>query len=170
MIYRKHLDPSNFNIVSILYFAGAALCRFTAEVDGRVIEGVVKAKEDAETEYQQAIRTGHTAFVVEEELPDVFKVGHIVLTNIRHGMTQLLFPYYNISNCNMKAKIGNLAEGTEAIIRLTYVAEMKVESGEIRFYLPTTIAPRYVPFSDKSSAADSLTSISYTLSVLLLLF
>lgn len=53
---------------------GAGVCRFTAEVDGRLIEGVVKETEEAKADYEEATRTGHTAFLVEEKLPDVFKV------------------------------------------------------------------------------------------------
>ncbi len=61
-----------------------------------------------------------------------------------------------------QAKVGNLAAGSGAKIRITYVTELKVEGGEIRFYLPTTIAPRYIPTSDTSSVAANLASIKYT--------
>ena len=67
-----------------------------------------------------------------------------------------------------QAKIGNLAPGSGATIRLTYVTELKVEGGEVRFYLPTTIAPRYIPATDNSTAAADLASINYTSSVALL--
>jgi hypothetical protein len=50
------------------------VCHFTAEVDGRSIEGVVKETEEARNDYDQAIQSGHSAFLVEEKLPDVFKV------------------------------------------------------------------------------------------------
>ena len=50
------------------------MCKFTAEVDGRLIEGVVKETEEARVDYEQAIQSGHSAFLVEEKLPDVFKV------------------------------------------------------------------------------------------------
>jgi hypothetical protein len=53
---------------------GAGVCHFTAEVDGRSIEGVVKETEEARNDYDQAIQSGHSAFLVEEKLPDVFKV------------------------------------------------------------------------------------------------
>ena len=54
---------------------GAGVCRFTAEVDGRRIEGQVKETELAQKEYEEAIQSGHSAFLVEEKLPDVFKVN-----------------------------------------------------------------------------------------------
>ena len=39
-----------------------------------MIEGHVKETELAEKEYTEAIESGHSAFLVEEKLPDVFKV------------------------------------------------------------------------------------------------
>jgi len=62
----------------------------------------------------------------------------------------------------LQAKVGNLPAGLGAKIRITYVTELKVEGGEIRFYLPTTIAPRYIPTTDTSSVAANLASIKYT--------
>ena len=57
-----------------LIILGAGVCKFTAEVDGRLIEGVVKATEEARIDYKQAIQSGHSSFLIEEKLPDVFKV------------------------------------------------------------------------------------------------
>jgi len=58
--------------------------------------------------------------------------------------------------------VGNLAAGKTAKIELTYITELKVERGMIRFYLPTTIAPRYIPAEDDSTAAATLEFITYT--------
>ena len=55
------------------------MCKFTAEVDGRNIEGIVKETEEARTDYEHAIQSGHSAFLVEEKLPDVFKVTLLYL-------------------------------------------------------------------------------------------
>lgn len=135
-IEQRYVNRENQPIEAVYLFPldeGAGVCQFTAEVDGRIIQGVAKETEEAKTDYEHAIQSGHSAFLVEEKLPDVFK-----------------------------AKIGNLAAGSGAKIRLTYVTELKVEGGEIRFYLPTTIAPRYVPSTDGSSAAKDLASIKYS--------
>ncbi|KAI9555319.1 hypothetical protein GHT06_017833 [Daphnia sinensis] len=135
-IEQRYANRENQPIEAVYLFPlaeGAGICEFTAEIDGRKIKGVAKETEAAQHDYKNAIQSGHSAFLVEEKLPDVFK-----------------------------AKIGNLAAGSGAKIRLTYVTELKVEGGEIRFYLPTTIAPRYVPKSDGSSAAKDLASIKYS--------
>lgn len=60
---------------------GAGICKFTAEVDGRVIEGVVKETKKAREDYDEAIQSGHSAFLVEEKLPDVFKVCLALVTH-----------------------------------------------------------------------------------------
>ena len=52
------------------------MCKFIAEIDGRTIEGIVKETKKAEADYQDAIRTGHSAALLQEDLPDVFKVYH----------------------------------------------------------------------------------------------
>ncbi|XP_046649139.1 von Willebrand factor A domain-containing protein 5A-like [Daphnia pulicaria] len=135
-IEQRYVNKENQPIEAVYLFPldeGAGVSKFTAEVDGRVIEGVVKETEQAKTDYDEAIKSGHSAFLVEEKLPDVFK-----------------------------AKVGNLAPGSGAKIRLTYVTELKVEGKEIRFYLPTTIAPRYIPPTDKSSTAADLATIKYS--------
>lgn len=53
--------------------------RFRATVEDREIEGVVKETEQAQADYDDAIRTGHTAFLVEEKLDDVFKVSSALI-------------------------------------------------------------------------------------------
>ena len=55
------------------------MCKFTAEVDGRIIEGVVKETKEAKDDYRKAMKTGRSAFLVEETLPDVFKVAYITI-------------------------------------------------------------------------------------------
>lgn len=90
------------------------MCGFTVDVDGRVLEGVVRENEEAQDEYDEAVETGHAAFFLQEALPDVFK-----------------------------ARVGNLMPGSLAKVRITYVTHLKMERGDIRFSLPATnVSPR----------------------------
>jgi Ca-activated chloride channel family protein len=98
---------------------GAAVCGFAAVVGDVRYEGTVKARDDAFAAYDDAMEAGHTAFLLDEERPDVFT-----------------------------ASIGNLAPGEEARIELTYVSELAFEGDSIRFTLPTTVSPRYAPAED----------------------
>ncbi|RIB03892.1 von Willebrand factor type A domain-containing protein [Gigaspora rosea] len=95
----------------------AAVCGFEAEIDGkRKVKGIVKEAKQAAKEYDEAIQQGHGAYLLEEELPDIFQCS-----------------------------IGNITAGQTVVIRITYVTELKhdAETESIRFVFPTAIAPRY---------------------------
>ena len=47
----------------------AAVCEFEAEIQGKKIAGVVKEKEQAALEYNQAIRRGDGAYLLEQGNP-----------------------------------------------------------------------------------------------------
>ncbi|KAJ3190808.1 hypothetical protein HK101_008351, partial [Irineochytrium annulatum] len=53
----------------------AAVCAFECEVDDRKIVGLVKEKEQARTEYKEAVKAGKSAGLLEEEDADVFQVS-----------------------------------------------------------------------------------------------
>lgn len=55
-----------------------AVVDFEAEVDGRVIKTEVKAKDQAQKEYKEAVEKNQTALMLEETKPDIFhmKVRH----------------------------------------------------------------------------------------------
>lgn len=98
---------------------GAAVCGFDALIDGTLVEGRAMEREDAFAEYDDALQRGHGAFLLDEERPDVFQ-----------------------------ASIGNLPPGRSAIVKVTYVRELEVDHGLLRFVVPTTVAPRYAPAAD----------------------
>ena len=98
---------------------GAAVCAFEAVIDGTLVIGEVQEREEAFRTYDDAIEHGHGAFLLDEERPDVFQ-----------------------------ASIGNLPPGKEVLVKLTYVAELAVHDGGLRFALPTTVSPRYAPAED----------------------
>jgi Ca-activated chloride channel family protein len=98
----------------------AAVSGFAALVDGVEIQGEVKEREDAFERYDDALAEGHGAFLLDEERPDVFT-----------------------------ARIGNLLPGKEAVVRISYVAELALEGDDLRFTIPTTVSPRYAPAEDR---------------------
>jgi Ca-activated chloride channel family protein len=100
---------------------GAAVCGFEAIVDNTVVIGEVKEREEAFRLYDDAMERGDGAFLLDEERPDVFQ-----------------------------ASVGNLPPGKEAILKLTYVTELPVADGWLRFSLPTTVSPRYAPAHDRT--------------------
>jgi len=95
----------------------AAVCDFQAEINGEIIQGRVKEKQQARQEYHAAVRRGDGACLLEQEQPDIFQVF-----------------------------VGNIPPLTRVNIRITYVVELDVEEEEfVKFILPTNIAPRYTP-------------------------
>jgi Ca-activated chloride channel family protein len=98
----------------------SAVCGFEAIVDGALVVGEVKERDEAYRIYDEAMEHGHGAFLLDEERPDVFQ-----------------------------ANVGNLPPGKEAVLKLTYVSELPVADGNIRFVVPTTVSPRYAPAEDQ---------------------
>lgn len=89
-----------------------AVTAFTADVAGQRIAAVVKEKEAAKDEYEDAMAAGGSAVLLENDLsddkPDVFRVS-----------------------------VGNLAPKAAALVALTYVTTATVnEAGELEFTLP----------------------------------
>lgn len=103
---------------------GAAVCGFEAVIDGMLVVGEVKEREEAFRLYDDAMSEGHGAYLLDEERPDVFQ-----------------------------ASIGNLPPGKEALVRITYVTELGVDGDAVRFVIPTTVSPRYAPAAIASAWA-----------------
>jgi Ca-activated chloride channel homolog len=99
----------------------AAVCGFEAIVDGTLVVGEVKPREEAFAAYDDAMQRGDGGFLLDEERPDVFQ-----------------------------ASVGNLPPGAEVLLKITYVAELPVADGAVRFVIPTTVSPRYAPGEDRA--------------------
>ncbi|RHZ61188.1 hypothetical protein Glove_349g88 [Diversispora epigaea] len=98
-------------------YENSAIYEFEAEIDGdKKIRGIVHEAKEAAQKYEEAVASGHGAYLLEEQLSDIFQCS-----------------------------VGNLTPQQTVVIKITYVSELKhdSESERIRFVLPTTIAPRY---------------------------
>lgn len=100
---------------------GAAVCGFEAVVAGVHYVGEVLEREAAFARYDKAMEEGHGAYLLDEERPDVFV-----------------------------ASLGNIPPGGDVLLRLTYVTEVPLEGGALRFTVPTTVSPRYAPAEDRA--------------------
>lgn len=98
----------------------SALFALTVETNGRRITGQVQEREQAFATYDDAIRGGHGAVLVDRERPNVFTVS-----------------------------VGNVLPGQEVTVELRWVAELERSGEAVRFVLPTTVAPRYAPLEDR---------------------
>ncbi len=106
---------------------GSAVCGFEAVVGGVHITGEVQEKEAAFEAYDRAISEGHGAYLLDQEKPDVFT-----------------------------ASVGNLPPGAEVLIRIMTVAELSLEGEDIRFTVPTVVAPRYAPSEDRKGVGKTV--------------
>ncbi|XP_061434449.1 von Willebrand factor A domain-containing protein 5A-like [Lethenteron reissneri] len=111
----------------------SAVHAFSASLNGRHIDAVIKEKEKAKEEYDDALSSGHTAFLLSEDRGDVFQ-----------------------------CMLGNLGAGEGAELRVEFVSELAVEpDGAVRFCLPTVLNPRYTPPGASSLADSALRSVPF---------
>jgi Ca-activated chloride channel family protein len=95
---------------------GAAICGFTARLDGRVIRGEVEERDKAFEIYDDALSKGDGAYLLDQERPNIFTLS-----------------------------VGNLNSGSEVVTEVEYVTLLDGDGKSTRFLLPTTISPRYIP-------------------------
>jgi hypothetical protein len=98
-------------------------------------QGVVKPEKEAKAQYEKAVKEHKTAFLVESNKPDIFKV-----------------------------RVGFMKPGARVKIVIGYVAEVKNEKGSnaLRFFIPTTIAPRYASPTDKDKKTEELKKMVFS--------
>ena len=94
----------------------AAVTRLRMEAADRVIEGVVKEREEARADYDAAIAEGKRASIAEEERPGVFTL-----------------------------RVGNIMPGERVVVRTTLSGRLPYEDGQATFRFPLVVAPRYIP-------------------------
>jgi Ca-activated chloride channel family protein len=98
----------------------ATVCGFRALIDGRIVEGKIEEKEKAFELYDKALADGHKAQLMDEERPNIFTLS-----------------------------VGNIKPDSTVVIEITYITLLDSHKSEVRFFLPTTISPRYTPASQK---------------------
>lgn len=94
----------------------ATLTGFAMTCAGRRLDGVVKEREEAFRDYDDALFAGHGAALLEQERPNVFT-----------------------------ASVGNLLPNEETVVEISYVQRVPADEGALRWSVPTLVAPRYIP-------------------------
>jgi len=110
----------------------AAVVDFKVEIEGRTLVSQVKEKEQAKKDYDDAVASKKTGFLMQQARPDILQIS-----------------------------VGHLSPGAAASISLTYITEAGVEGDQYRFTVPTTISPKYIPPYDNSPEAAAIASIPY---------
>jgi len=101
----------------------SSICGFRAEIDDKIIQGKVEERDQAFKIYDEALSRGDGGYLLDEERPNIFTLS-----------------------------VGNLKPGSSVTIHVDYVTLLDSYDSEVRFFLPTTISPRYIPFGMKDES------------------
>ena len=94
----------------------SAVCGFRIIKDGSTLTGVMEERDEAFRKYDEALEQGDRGYLLDQERPNVFTLS-----------------------------VGNLAPNSHITVEIDFVSQIDANGPEVRFMLPTTIAPRYVP-------------------------
>jgi Ca-activated chloride channel homolog len=95
---------------------GAAICGFKIHIDGREIHGELEERDKAFEIYDDALSKGDGGYLLDQEKPNIFTLS-----------------------------VGSLSAGSEVLVAIEFVTLLDTQGSRIRFFLPTTISPRYIP-------------------------
>ncbi|MDE0682806.1 MAG: VIT domain-containing protein, partial [Candidatus Poribacteria bacterium] len=121
-------NPYNEKIEAVYVFPlphTAAIDDMTMSVGDRRIVGLIKRRAEAQALYQEAIRQGKTASLLEQERPNIF--------------TQ---------------SVGNIQPNDEVRIEISYVDVLDYDMGTYEFHFPMVVGPRYIPGTPISKMPD----------------
>jgi hypothetical protein len=120
LLTQTFINPTVSPIPSAKYtfplYESCAIVAFRCCVGERVIDGIIKEKEDASATFHAALERNEPASLLEQHTADVFSTS-----------------------------IGNVPAGETVKIEIEYIMELKhdAEVDGLRFTIPTSIAPRY---------------------------
>jgi Ca-activated chloride channel family protein len=95
---------------------GAAVDGLRIEIGARVIDGVIKEKEQAIRTFKQAKRQGKKAALLQQHRPNLFSV-----------------------------EVANIGPFEQVSTKITFINQVNYQDGVFSLSLPTTLTPRYVP-------------------------
>ncbi len=110
--------------------AGSAVERLRMRVGERVIEGVIKEKQQAEQVYRQAKASGKKASLVSQQRPNMFTTS-----------------------------VANIAPGEEVQVEIGYQQVVDYRDGSFELRFPLVIGPRYIPGRPQVSQDDHFTRV-----------
>lgn len=111
--YAEHLEA----VYIFPLDGGCVVSDFEMRVGDRIIKGIVQERAEARAQYQQAIKEGKRAALLEQERDDVFTM-----------------------------QVGNIPPNEEITVITTYSERLPFfENGKTELRLPLVVAPRYIP-------------------------
>ncbi len=95
---------------------GAAVDNMTIEIGGRLIKGVIKEKEVAKRNFEQAKRKGKKASLLQQHRANLFSIA-----------------------------VANIGPSERVIANITFIDRVRYQNDNFSLRLPTTLTPRYIP-------------------------
>ena len=117
IVTQNYQNLENTNIEATYTFPlplDAVLLDVSLDLNGKKMQGLVAAKNEAENRYEDAIDEGDSAILLQELEPGLFSLN-----------------------------VGNILPNEKAVVQFKYAKLHRWQGESLRFHLPTTIAPRY---------------------------
>ncbi|MCB8933346.1 MAG: VWA domain-containing protein [Chthonomonadaceae bacterium] len=117
-VVQTFANPTRTPIEALYTFplpADAAVDRMRMQVGDRVVEGMIRRREEARRIYEAAKSQGQVAGLLDQERPNLF--------------TQ---------------SVANIMPGAKVRIEISYVQVLKYEEGQFEFSFPMVVGPRFV--------------------------
>lgn len=118
-IIQNYVNTSPESIEALYTFPlphKAVVTGFKANIGNDEVTGVYRERDAAFEEYDDALRRGDSGFLLESHRPDIFQVS-----------------------------LGNIAGGETLSVTISYIEDVQCVDNELRWVLPTVVAPRYIP-------------------------
>jgi len=112
----------------------AAVYDMKMTIGERVIRAKIKERKEAREEYEEAVREGRTASLLEQQRPNVFQMS-----------------------------VGNILPGDEIKVELHYTELLLSEEKTYEFMYPTVVGPRYSNQSEDEAGTDKWVKNPYLL-------
>ena len=134
-VTQKYVNKERIPIEAVYVFPvepDSAVVEVSVRLEERIVKTVVREKRVAREEYEESVKGRQTAVLLDQTQPDIFQM-----------------------------KVGHLSPGSGCQVTVRYISELSVEDRKTRITIPTTVAPRYVPASDRTEAAGTVANIQY---------
>lgn len=135
-IQQRYMNKGTSPIESKYIFPAstkAAVYQLKMNIGDRILTAVIKEKEQAQKEYEEAIQQGQTATLLEQDRPNVLQM-----------------------------RVGNIMPGDTIDIVLKYTELITPVDGIYEFVYPTVVGPRYFSQSTSDPQDSTWVEIPYT--------
>jgi len=112
--FRNDSDESYNLVYTFPLSSTAAVTSFEADINGKILKGIIKEKEEAMKEYQKAIANGDSAYLLD-----------------------------NVENNTFRVNLGRVLGKETVKLKLTYIDKFEVFKNKFDLRIPTIIPPRY---------------------------